>query len=381
MEEKKEDKINGIEDRANSKGTNSLENYLQQTNAMREAIGIGLSVSVGINDMLKESVKGIAMMAQQTEALRKVTGLSAFPRITDTLAESMKALSKVTQQTNAIKELAKSVRSIDFENIQVENDGELNYLGKKLNVEKVLEDVNNHLQKEGITEEDYERLAEELVSSNPIIRIIVTLFLVISFINTYNEFHDDKLQKIGISHQIYENVNYLVEDIGQDIDEVAKFLVFIVACGNKTIAKINDFAQKSPAIFTLVFELLKYLVVRIYKFIKERKGHFDCSDDILADKKRTIKFIKSELNNLIKKEFNNEIITKVFSDNFGIINHKIVCVRTNRTIKSPIIYKLILGEVVTVVDKCRSWTKIKFEGVDNYTYMGWIFTCYITKVS
>ncbi|WP_423237217.1 SH3 domain-containing protein [Clostridium tetani] len=60
---------------------------------------------------------------------------------------------------------------------------------------------------------------------------------------------------------------------------------------------------------------------------------------------------------------------------------KNVKVRTNNTVKSPIVYKIKnIGEVVIILEKRRNWTRIKFDGEDNKTYIGWVFTRYISRL-
>ncbi|MGH4125294.1 MAG: SH3 domain-containing protein [Clostridium sp.] len=53
--------------------------------------------------------------------------------------------------------------------------------------------------------------------------------------------------------------------------------------------------------------------------------------------------------------------------------------KASNNIKSSIIYKLSLGEIVTIIEKNRKWTKIQFDGKDNCNYMGWVFTRYINR--
>ena len=267
----------------------------------------------------------------------------------------------------------KQLKNMDFSNIKINENGTIGYLDETIDINDVAENVNSFFIENISTEQEVEHNTEY---KGKLVTVIMYVFLFILFLcvcpKSYN-------LPYSIEHQITEYKEKLNESIEQRLDEIAKLFLFIFTLQNKCRVTLDEFANNNPAQFTIMFNVITYIITRIYNVAKKRKESIIISDEIINDRKRSIKSIKMEVKTSIKDEFNSEIVDKIFQNNFGIVNHKSLNVKTSNNIKSPIIYKLPLGEIVIIIDINREWTKIQFTGKDDCNYRGWVSTIYINR--
>ncbi|MBZ9684976.1 SH3 domain-containing protein [Clostridium estertheticum] len=276
--------------------------------------------------------------------------------------------------------LGDQLKGIDLSNVKINENGTVDYLDETINIKDAIEDVSSYFLENMESEQEVEQSAKSVTKIKSIINILMFIFMFVLIINTQPQLVSTSLEKTPIKQQIAENIGKLSGNVESGLDEMVKFFLFIFAFGNKVNGEINAFAIANPASFIFRYEAIKYILKRIYNTLKKQRESSNYPDEILNDRKRIIKLIKSQLKVSIEKHFNSEIINKIYQGNFGLVNKKSLDVRTSNNFKSQIIYKLILGEVVIIIGKNREWTEIQFVGKDNCDYGGWVSTKYIHRV-
>ena len=273
------------------------------------------------------------------------------------------------------------LKDIDFSKIKINENGTIDYLNETINIKDAVEDVSSYFLEDRSTEQEVERNTEYFGKLNSIINIIVYVFLFALIMSTQAKLYTSS--SVAIEQQITENIEDLNKNIERELDELAKLFLFILTLYNKALTSMDNFDLKNPAQFAIIYtfmpEIIKYIRKRIYGLVKKQKESIIYSDEILNDRKATLNFIKKRINSSIKSEYDNKIINRIFYSNFGLVNHKSLDVRSCNNLKAPVIYKLSLGEIVTILDKNRKWTSIEFIGKGNCNYLGWVLTRYIDK--
>lgn len=276
-------------------------------------------------------------------------------------------LIKVTSDSvNMISKIHKQL-NIDLKDIKINVDGSVD------NADKIFDfnadDLKDEIDKEkSVISTDKDKL-------NFIANVILFIFLFIVSIDMQIKSTSINLEDSSISQDVNEKLVNLNKDLEYGLDNVLKFSKFAFILSGTSLKAINNFASNNP----LIYDFIKVIICKIYSEIKRLRERKSSSYEILNDRKRNIKFLKREICLLVKKKYDDETIEKLFCSNFRLVNHKSLDVRTGRSIKSPIIYRLSLGDTVIIIDKRKNWTKVKFTGKDDYDYEGWVFTRYISR--
>ncbi|MBU3176677.1 SH3 domain-containing protein [Clostridium estertheticum] len=312
------------------------------------------------------------MMAPLQNSLNNQSNL-----ISKSIAFNTESLGITRMMAKFQNDLGKRLRGIDFSNIKINENGTIDYLDETINIEDVVDEVNSYLLEDISTEDDVERNTG--YSEKYSIMSIIYVFLFILFASIYPKTYSPSSADTSIEQQV-EYLEKLDESIVHGFNEVIKFILCLCTLPKKFGGVIDDIETKHGGQYSLMFFVLPYIVEIIYNLVKKKRESSIYSVEVLNDKKRTMKLIKEQIKISIKDEFKSEMINQIFHDNFGIVNKESLNVKTGNNSRSPIIYKLSLGETVKIIEGNRDWTKIQFDGKDNCSYMGWVFTIYIDRV-
>ncbi|WP_010296715.1 SH3 domain-containing protein [Clostridium senegalense] len=346
-----------------------------------------IGVSSNLVSLIEQKSKLIESVTSSSNIITSALCILKNPLLKDINSKYIKTLSKSTTNivsagissklVNSIQQISQQINEIDFKCIKINSNGTINYSNKNINMDEVVGAVNSYLEEDSPIESKIEKIVKKSKGYNPIIIIIVFSLFIIPLINVFNQ--SNSMSKHNyISDEITESINNLNEDVVCTLDKVANVLGIILICGKGLLNSVENFDSNHPVIFDLIKYLMEYLIRGIYKFVKKRKINIK----VIEDKKRKINFIKQEVINLVKNEFQNPIIDNILIDNFGLIIANDVEIRTNNTFESPIVYKMRnFGEVVVILETDDDWAKIKFDGEDNKTYIGWMFASYIERVN
>lgn len=339
------------------------EKILKQLESIRSSISINNNISSSIESIMK-SVKLSEGICNQFESIK------SFSMTHDKFLEGFKSIEMLGISAQI---LMNQIQSLNLDDIEIDKEGNINYLDEPININSTLEDINLEIKNNSSI---IEYLCENIKNFSAIKLIAIYIFVFMPLINTY--INSDKM--ISDNNTIEYNLNTNVEEISTNIcyglDTIEEALIAMQVFALNSLKELNSYAQNNP----IIYDILKWIIPGIFIYagrkIKEYKNQYKGD---LKDKNKFIKFIKNNLFKSIRDEYNNNLVNDVFSKNFGIIKSESLDVRTSNKLRAPIIYKLSLGDIVNIIEKHDDWTKVAFQGSDENNYSGWVLSRYISK--
>ena len=372
MEDKKENKINSIEDKANSKEMNSLEKYLQQTNAMREVIG--LSASAGFTDSIRESIKGIATMAQQTNAMREAIRLSVPVGLNDMLKESVKAIAITAQQIDAMKEAIGLSASAGFNDMLRESIKGIAIMAQQTNEMREAIRLSVPVGFNDMLKESIKAIAMTA-------QLGITLKDLKELEKRLKEVEVNSIKINTDSSISYNNEKIILDDT---VNEINSFIDENISWEEKISKILASIKSKNPII---IFLIVTFLIAPFYEY------YLDCTKGLINtkietvkadakaenDKSKIIKDIKKEVAKGVELNCNQDKNIKSALNEYRFVTIDCLNVRVNTSTKSKIIYNLKFGQTIRVLNKDKNWTLIEYTDDENVYVKGWVYTRYISR--
>ena len=160
-----------------------------------------------------------------------------------------------------------------------------------------------------------------------------------------------------------EEIQEFVENTISEISE-QNINVSLEITINKLIN--NCSSQKSPILKTILFNLISAI---LFMFLSPHLQNF--TNNHFINPKPIVK--------IIKKESNSLEISKDQLKDIKFVTTTILNVRSSNSIKSKVVGKLYIGQIVSVLHQKRSWTLIEFKQ-DNIIIKGWVFSRYLFRL-
>ena len=322
---------------------------------------------LGLTASLKQIQKSMGNQFKNLD-ISKISNIST-PMLG--IVETMKQF-----QNNVSKQLA----DVNFSDIKINTNGTIDYLDETFNIEDVVADVNSYfIPSKSIEQKVNQDTTEYIKKHNIIVNIIICFLLFVQILTIQPELYSFELSVTSTEQQFATTIQDLNKNIQKELDGMIEFLLFLFTLPYKCGVEINDIATKYPGMFQIMTSVIQVILQMIYNIAKKKRESIIFSKEIINDSKRKIKLIKSQLEMSIKDEFKSEMVNGIFHRNFGIVNQKSLNVKTHNTTKSPVIYKLSLGEIVIIIEKNQEWTNIQFIGKDDNNYIGWVSSRSIDK--
>lgn len=264
---------------------------------------------------------------------------------------------------NSAKIFTERFQSINFEDVSIDEDGNIAYMNEEVSVNATLEIIDNLMRS---TSSIVEFLQKHIKNFTLIQLLLVYLYIFIPFISMSVTQSKDVLNDKSI-----QDIN---DGISSGLNKLGQALISVQTLASTSYKELNRCAQDNP----IIYDLIKACFPGLFYFVIKKMMEYKPTSN---DKNKYVKGLKRFLFKAVREEYNSNFTNVIFLNNFGIIKIKSLDVRVSGQLKAPIIYKLSLGEVVTIVERQKDWTKVFFQGKDEVNYTGWVFSRYISKYS
>jgi len=362
-----------VEDKKDNK--NKSEN--EDINTKIGGISFDSNALSGFND-IKTVVEKISGLGIDPNSIPRVSAMDILGSQFKTAIEKISGLgidSDILSRVGAIgslgfqfEEAAARFKEININDIEVNDDGTINYNNENIDVNKVISnaitEMNNCLNEETL----FNRFLSKIIKiKNPLMVFVICFYIILPLLNNISLPSLRNTSDIKIARTF----------ISQNINSSKKYA--------KTIQKkYRYFSTEHPQWVNLAMILAIEPIKNLYvDYVEEQlKMKLEGFGFLFIFKKKSNKkeiniFKKGRIKRL-REELNNKKSQQIFLDECRFVNSDDMEIRNDCSLESQIIAKLQLGQTVKIIYKNNHWSLVEFSK-NNEIIKGWIATHHLGR--
>lgn len=355
-----------------------------------------IAKSSGINSILKAFEKQNNMLSDSDKRIKDILGLTTKSKLSEIVLnnsfEKINRLSgidsiiKVFEKqnnilSNSINTIGETLSDINLDKLNINSEGIVSYNEEPVNLHKKLEEISSCFEVDSLIGEKLNRFFNESDMKNPIICLIIIIFIVFPLVSMFNRFTKNQ-NIVPLENKVREIIENTNLEFNTGISKVKSYVNQVSINGKKAYNMIEDFKSKHPTLFWIIF--IYYIEPLSKSFLDFRKKQLEKSIKTnleilnLKGEKAAIKEIKQKSIKEIRESLNVKSLQMLFLNKYRFSKKDRLVVRMHYSWKSKIVARLNFGQVVNILYKNNKWSLIEFndEGV---TKTGWVSTCKLDR--